>query len=121
MAAFLDVNLENITEVVEGRAGEAEHFLLLNGGGFRVALGDHDAAKNGAIFAGDVLPGGLALVDAEIDLALFVARLQKNAPTIFGHFDVVELGPAVRFDADGGAQIDLEIVAFIGTHVVPPT
>src|SRR5713226_4858865 len=121
VAAFFDVELENVAEVVERRAREAEHFLLLNGCGLRVALRDHDAAKNGTIFAGHVLPGGLAFVHAEIDLALFVAGLEEDAPTVFGHFNVIELCPAVRLNTDGGAEIDLEIVAFVGTHVVPPT
>src|ERR1700686_2251523 len=97
MAPLLNVDLENVAKVVERRAGEPEHFLLLDGGGFRVALRDHDATENGAIFTGDVLPSRLALVHAEIYLALFVAWLQENAPAIFGHFDVIELCPAVRF------------------------
>src|ERR1700687_1179584 len=121
MTAFFDIDLENVAQVVEGRAGETQHFLLLDGGGFGVALRDDDAPENGTIFSGHVLPGGLAFVDAKIDLALFVTRLEKDAPAVFGHLDVIELRPAVGFDTGGGAEIDLEVVAFVGAHVVPTT
>ena len=120
VAAFFDVDLKNVAEIVERRAGEAEGFLLLDGGGLGVALRDDDAAERGAIFAGDFLPGGLAFVAAEIYEALFVARLKKNSPTIFGHADVAELGPAVGLDAGGGAEVDLEVGGFVGAHVGPP-
>jgi len=120
VAAFLDVHLENIPQVVHGWARSAEHALLLDGSGLRIALGDDDAAESGAVFAGDFLPGGLAFVNAEVHFALFIARLEKNSPAIVGHFHVAELRPAVGFDADGGAQIDFVVVAFVGAHVVPP-
>ena len=68
--------------------------------------------RRGTVFAGHFLPGGLALVHSEIDLALRIARLEKDSPAIFGHLHVVELGPAIGFDADGGAQIDLEACGF---------
>src|SRR4029077_2109704 len=45
----------------------------------------------------------------------------KDAPTIFGHLDVIELRPAIGFDTGSGAKIDLEVVAFVGAHVVQPT
>src|ERR1700687_19665 len=97
MTAFFDIDLENVAQVVEGRAGETQHFLLLDGGGFGVALRDDDAPENGTIFSGDVLPGGLAFVDAKIDLAFFVTRLEKDAPAVFGHLDIIELRPAIGF------------------------
>src|SRR6266436_5811685 len=120
VAAFFHVDLENISEVVHGRTRSAEHALLFDGSGLGVSLGDDDAAKGGAVFAGDFLPGGLAFVSAEIYFALLVARLEKNAPAVVRHLDVAELCPAVGFHADGGAQINFIIVALVRTHVVPP-
>ncbi len=120
MAAFFDVDLKNVAKIVKGRAGEAERFLLLDGCGLGVALRDDDAAERGAIFAGNFLPSGLAFVAAEIHEALFVARLKKNSPAIFGHADVTELRPTVGLDAGGGAKVDLVVGGFVRAHVGPP-
>src|SRR5215475_8740374 len=120
MAAFFDVHLENVAKVVHRGTGSAEHALLLYGGGFRVALGDNDAAKSRTIFAGNFLPSGLTLVRPEIHLASFIARLKKNAPAVIGHADIAELRPTIRLDADCGAEVDVVVVALGRAHVVPP-
>jgi hypothetical protein len=120
MAAFLDVHLEQVAHVVERRRGLAEMALLLDRGRLGVAL-DHDqAAQRGAILARHFLPGLLALVHAEVDLAAFLLRGKQNAPAIFGHAHVIELGPAFRVDAHRGAQIDQRLLETFRPHVVPP-
>ncbi|KAG0749464.1 hypothetical protein G6F24_015234 [Rhizopus arrhizus] len=94
--------------------------LLLDGGGLGVALRDDDAAQVGAVFAGHVLPDVTPHVLAEVDLALAVLRRQEDSPAVVGHADVVEIGPAVGFHADRGAQVDVETVRAVGPHVLPP-
>src|SRR5271168_4935825 len=121
MAPFFDVDLENISQVIEGRARQPEGFLLFNGGRLGVALRDDYAAQDGTILAGNILPGRLALVAAEIYMASFVSRLQEDAPAILGHSHVSKLGPAVGFHAGRGAQVDLVIAGIIRAHVGPPT
>ena len=67
MAAFLDIDLEQVAHVVERGRGLAEMALLLDRGRLGVAL-DHDqAAQHGAMFAGHFLPGRLAVMLAERD------------------------------------------------------
>ena len=120
MAAFLDVDLEQVAQIVKGGADLAEQALLLDRGGLGVALGDDEAAQIGAVFAGHLLPGRLPLVHAEVDLAAFLGRRQENAPAVVRHAHVVVVGPALGADVDGGAQIDVEFLAFRGAEIAPP-
>ncbi len=117
---FLDVDLEQVAQVVLAGAGQAQVALLLDRRRLGVALGDDDAAQVGAVLAGHVLPGLLALVVAEVDLAIGIARVEEDAPAVVGHLDVAELRPALRIDADRGAQVDVEVARAVGAHVVPP-
>ena len=94
--------------------------LLLDRGRLGVALNHHQAAQHCAIFARHFLPRILALVHAEIDFAAFHLRCEEHAPAVFGHSDIIELGPALRIDADRGAQIDKRFLEALGPHVVPP-
>ena len=120
MAAFLDIDLEQIAHVVERGRGLAEMALLLDRGRLGVAL-DHDqAAQHGAVFARHFLPGRLAIMLAERNDAVLFLRRQQNAPAIFRHPDVVELGPAARIDRIGGAQIDQRLLEAFRPHVAPP-
>ena len=120
VAALFDVDLEQIAHVVERRRGLAEIALLLDRGRLGVAL-DHDqAAQHGAVFARHFLPGILALMRAERNLAAFQLRRQQHAPAIFRHAYIVELGPALGIDADRGAQIDQRFLEAFRPHVVPP-
>ena len=120
MAAFLDIDLEQVAHVVERGRGLAEMALLLDRGRLGVAL-DHDqAAQHGAIFARDFLPGRLAEMLAERNDAVLFLRRQQNAPAIIRHLDVVELGPAARIDRIGGAQIDQRLLEALRPHVAPP-
>ena len=120
MAAFLDIDLEQVAQVVERRRGLAEMALLLDRGRLGVAL-DHDqAAQRGAVFARDFLPGRLAVILAEGNDAVLFLRRQQNAPAIFRHLHIVELGPAARIDRIGGAQIDQRLLKAFRPHVAPP-
>jgi hypothetical protein len=60
--------------------------LLLDRGGLRVALDDDETAQHGAIFARHVLPGRLAIVAAERNLAAFLLRGEQDAPAVSGIF-----------------------------------
>ena len=121
MAAFLDVDLEQVAQVVEARAMGAERALLFDAGGLGVAL-DHDqAAQLVAEFAGHFLPHRLALEVAEADAAIVRRLGQENAPAIFRQLDVIEVRPAGGVDADRRAQVDLVAVLEPGRpHVAPP-
>ena len=120
MAAFLDIDLEQVAHVVERGRGLAEMALLLDRGRLGVALDDDEAPQHGAIFAGHVLPGRLAVVAAERNLAAFLLRREQNAPAVFRHLHVVELRPALRIDRDRGAQIDQRLLEAFRAHVLPP-
>jgi hypothetical protein len=120
VAAFLDVHLEQVAHVVERGAGHAEVALLLDRGRLGVALRDDDAAQGRAVLARHFLPGGLALVLAEVDRAAGFLRREEDAPAVVGHLDVVEVRPALRVDADGGAQVDLGAGSLVRPHLVPP-
>ena len=120
MPAFFHVDLEQVAQVVLARRRQSEMALLLNGRWFGVALSHDDAAQVGAILAGHVLPRSLALVVAEMDLALFFARIEEDAPTVVRHLHMAELRPALRVDADGGSQIDIEVLRSVWAHVAPP-
>src|SRR6266850_1399861 len=94
--------------------------LLLDRRGLGVALDHNQAAQGGAMFARDFLPRRLAVILAEgNDAVLFLGR-QKDAPAIFRHLDVVELGPAARIDRIGGAQIHQRLLKAFRPHVAPP-
>ena len=120
VAAFLDIDLEQVAHVVERRRGLAEMALLLDRGRLGVALDDDQAAQHGAIFARHVLPGRLAVVLAERNLAVLLLRREQDAPAVVGHLHVVELGPALGIDRHGGAQIDQRLLEAFRPHVLPP-
>src|SRR5580704_8976590 len=120
VASFLHVDLKNISQVVEGRAGQAQCLLLFDRGWFGISLRDNNAAQDRTILTGYILPCGLTLVAAKIDPARFITRLQEDAPAILRHSNVTKLRPAVGFYAGGCAEIDLVVAGFIGAHVRPP-
>ena len=70
-----------------------------------VALRDDDAAQVGAVLAGDVLPGVFAHVVAESGSCGLFGGVQEDAPAVVGHLHVAKLCPALRIDADRGAQV----------------
>ena len=120
VAAFLDIDLKDVAHVVERRRGLAEVALLLDRSRLGVALDDDETAQHGAIFARNVLPDRLAVMAAERNFAALLLRRQQNAPAVFGHLHVIELGPALRIDRDGGAQINQRVLETFRPHVHPP-
>src|SRR5271156_6303100 len=107
MPALFDVDLEEVAQIVERRAGEPEIPLLLDRGGFRISLRDDDSTQVRSMLSGHVLPRRLALVVAEVDLALRVTGTQENPPAIIRHLDVIEMRPAARVPADRRTQIHI--------------
>src|SRR5579863_4160755 len=106
MATLLDIDLKQVAQVVERRRGLAEMTLLFDGGGLGVALNHDQTAQHGAILARHFLPSRLAKMLAERNDAVFLLRSKQDAPAIFRHLDIVELGPAARIDRIGGAQVN---------------
>src|SRR5206468_3288820 len=73
-----------------------------------------------AVFAGDLLPSGLALVAAERDGAALDRGREQDAPLVFRHADEVELGPALAVHADRRAQVYEALLEALGAHILPP-
>src|SRR5258707_10902732 len=82
MPALLDIDLEEVPEIVERRAGMAEETLLLDRGGLGVALRHDQPAQYRAVLAGDLLPGRLAVLVAEADAAGRHPPREGEAPAI---------------------------------------
>ena len=120
MAGLLDIDLEQVAQIVKRRGGAAEMALLLDRSGLGIALHDDQAAQHRAVFAGHFLPGRFALVRAEPDPAVRNRRREQDAPAVFRHPDIAEPGPALRLDADRGAQIDEIGLEPLGAALLPP-
>ena len=120
MAALLDVDLEQIPHVVERRRGLAQMTLLLDRRGFGIALDYDKTAQHGAILARHVLPDSIALMPAERNRAVLFRRRQQDAPAVFRHLDVIELGPALGIDRHRGAQINEQFLEAFRPHILPP-
>ena len=54
------------------------------------------------------------------DFALLHFRSQQNTPAVFGHFDIVELGPAFRVHRHRRAQIHHGFLKIPRDEPVPP-
>lgn len=67
VAAFLDVDLVEVAQVIHAGGGQAEVTLLLDRRRLGVALRDDDAAQIGTVFTRNVLPGFFTLVIAKVD------------------------------------------------------
>ena len=120
VAAFLDVDLEQVAQVVERRAGMAEPALLLYRRRLGVALGDDQAPQRRAVLARHLLPGRLAHGVAEADFALGDRVGEKDAPAVIRHPDRAVMRPALRVDRNRGAQIDVRALEIVRPHLVPP-
>ena len=120
MAPLLDIDLKQVAHVVERGRGIAEEALLLDRRRLGVALNDDQAPQHRTIFAGHILPGLLASVFAAGNPAVVDLRREQNAPAVFRHLHIVELGPALRIDADRGSQVDQAVLVLLRDQVVPP-
>ena len=120
MAAFLDIDLEQVAHVVEARRRCAQKALLLDRGRLGVALHDDEPAEKRAVLAWHFLPRRLALVTAEGNCAPLDLGREQNAPAIGRHLHIAELGPAGGIDADGGAQVNLGLLVADRAHAAPP-
>ncbi len=105
--SLFDVDLEQISQVVQAGCGVAEDALLLDGCRLGVTLHGDQAHQLGAVLPRHFLPRRLALVLSERDRAFGVAFCQEDAPPVLLHGDVVEVCPAVASDRDRGAQVDI--------------
>src|SRR5215475_14038788 len=93
MAAFLHVDLEQVTHVVKRGSRLAQVALLLDRGRFGIALNHYKTAQHGAVFTGDIMPCRLAEMAAERNSAILLSGCQQNAPAVFRHPHIVEFSP----------------------------
>ncbi len=120
VAPLLHVHLEQIAQVVDARAREAEQALLLDARRLGVPLRHDEPAEGVAVLAGDLLPDRLAEVVAEADRAVLHRVGEEDPPAVVRHLHVVEVCPAVGLDADGSAKEDVVPLEAEGPHVLPP-
>jgi hypothetical protein len=121
VAAFLDVDLEQVAQVVHARTALAEQPLLLDARRFRVALSDNQAAQLVAELAGNFVPHRLTEEITEADPAVVHRIGEKDAPAIFRQLHVLEMRPPLRIDADRRAHVDLVVILeALRSHVPPP-
>src|SRR6266850_74712 len=120
MPSFLDVDLEEIAQIVEGRAGVAEPVLLFDRSGLGIALGDDEAAELRAEFARYLLPHRLAEGVPEADGAIGDGIGQKNAPAVVGHFHRAVMRPALRVHADRRSQVHVRVGEVVRPELLPP-
>jgi hypothetical protein len=121
VAAFLDVDLKQVAQVVQARAALAEQPLLLHARRLGVSLGDDQAPELIAKLAGHLLPDRLTEEIAEADRAIVDRIREEDAPAVLREFDVLEMRPPFGVDADRGAHVDLVVVLEpLRPHVLPP-
>src|SRR5581483_11386971 len=118
--ALLDVDLEEVAEVVERRAGPPEVALLLDRGRLGVALGHDEAAQRPPVLAGHLRPRGLAAVAPEADGAARLGLGQEDAPPVLRHAHVAEMGPPGGVDAHRGPELHVPGLEALRPHVGPP-
>src|SRR5690348_2122822 len=93
--------------------------LLLDRGGFGVALGHNDAPQLFAVFTGNLLPARQLGAISETDGAL-LGRREKHSPAIVGHPDVSIIRPAVGAGADCSPQVDARQLKAVRSNLGPP-
>src|ERR1700722_5974399 len=103
MTSFFDVNLEQITQVVQRRTGLTQAPLLLDRSRLGVALRHDQSAQCTAIFAWNFLPRRFALMIAKRDFSIALRLGEKYPPAIIGHLHVAETRPSLRIDRSCGA------------------
>ena len=120
MAAFLDVDLEEVAQVIQRRGGVAEVSLLFHRRRLGVALHHDQPAQVAAELAGHLLPDRRSHRLAEADAAVGLGRGQEYAPAVVGHLHVVEMGPAFGTGVGSGAQVHVIARETGGSQFVPP-
>src|SRR5215470_8887156 len=120
MPSFFDIDLEQVAQVVERRAGKAEPALLLNRRRLGIALGNDEPPQARPVLARHLLPDRLANVVAKTDSPIDHRIGKEDAPTVFGHRDKSVARPAFGVDAGGSSQIDLGPASGRRSHVPPP-
>jgi hypothetical protein len=120
VAAFLDVDLEEVAQVVERRAGVAQHALLLHRRRLRVALRHDQAAQRRAVLARHLLPHRLAHLVAEADRAVRHLVGEEDAPAVVRHLHRAVLRPALGIHRHRGAQVDVVALEILRPQVAPP-
>ena len=120
MAALLDIDLEQVAHVIERRGGQTKETLLLDRPRLGITL-DHDqAAQHGAVFAGNFLPRHFAGMLTARYTPILDLRREKDAPPVFRHLHIVELGPSAGLDPDCRAKIDFGILELLRNQPGPP-
>jgi hypothetical protein len=117
--ALLNVDLEQVTKIEQAGCGEAEKALLLHGSGLGVTLHDDEPLQICPIFAGYLLPAGLAFVRAEADAAIRATLREEDAPPVLVGRHVIKDGPAIPADIDRSSQIHIASLDR-GSHLMPP-
>src|SRR4029453_9122976 len=98
-----------------------EPALLLDAVSLVIALRHDEATQRISELTGDLLPDGPSEEVAEAYPPVCHGVGQKDAPPILRQLHVLEVRPAIRFDADGGTQIHMVIVLEpLRPHVAPP-
>ena len=120
MAAFLDIDLEQVAHVIKRWRGQAKKALLLHRARLCVTL-DHDkTTQHRAIFARYFLPRHLTGMLATRDPTILDLRRKEDTPPIFRHFYIVKFCPTACLDTDGGAKINLGILKLLRDKFRPP-
>src|SRR6266496_2406085 len=120
MASLFYVHLKQIAEIVQRGTSLSQTPLLLYRRRFRISLGNNDAPQSITKLTRYFLISRFSTVITEADLRIWVGRFEKNSPTIFGHFHIVEVGPTVGFNTDCGAQVNILVLKTFRSHLLPP-
>ena len=121
VAAFLDVDLEQVAQVVHAtaRSGPRWRCCSTDAGSVSpcVTMMRRRLAR---CSPGTSCQAFSPLWSPKWILRFGVAGVEEDAPAVVAHLHVVELRPALRVDADRGAQVDVVVGRALGADVVPP-
>ena len=120
VAAFLHVDLEQISQVIQRRGGLAQHTLLFDRCRLRITLGHNQPPEGRTVFPGYILPHRVALMIAKSDFPVWHWLVQENAPSVFWHFDVIKICPAIGVYVHCRPQIDVITLCAFRAEFVPP-
>src|SRR5260221_5221043 len=98
----------------------AEQALLIDRGGFGVALRDDEPPQGRAMLARYLLPGRLAEFIAETNAAVGHRIGEEDAPAVVRHLDRAIARPALGVDRRSGSEIDVRGEKVARAHLAPP-